>query len=568
MKNLILFLFAILCFFNSNSQTPAFPSAEGFGKWATGGRGGKVVEVTTVEDDGVGNLVGSFRWALKQYPGQPITIVFRVSGIIDLKGIELRSKRNNITIAGQTAPGDGICFKGESINFGGSYNLIIRNLRFRTGAYTPTGVAINAASFILENGGNFIIDHCSMSWSSEELCDIADDINLTTQWCIFAEGLYNSVNGKGARGYGPVIAGQNATYHHNLLASNVSRSPRFGVTTDVTRFVLIDYVNNVNYNFGKSTACYGGENEKGKFGTEKINFVNNYYKQGPAYPNNRTAKFVAPSYEVGLQDTFYTKWHLSGNFIEGETNKNLNSNNYIGVDISEYKANLPACTIENLMSNQHAITYPANTETAFDAFKSVLAKSGAFPRDTVDKRIVKEAETGLSTAVSSFNAYNVSGIIDKPEDVGGWPAYNTYNIINDNDHDGMDDAWETSNNLNPMDSEDRNKVTLSGYTALEVYLNSLMGENIELKFNTAVDNLNIKPKMELVQTHNIISINSVSEIKELKIFDVDGREMNLCKNIQQNIIDIASLKSGVYFISAISKDEEKASFKFIRKQFN
>ncbi|GAB3010906.1 hypothetical protein GCM10027051_11250 [Niabella terrae] len=175
----------------------------------------------------------------------------------------MRSKRNNITIAGQTAPGDGICIKGESFNLGGSFNVIVRNLRFRTGAYTPGGAEVNAASVILENGGNFIFDHCSMSWSSEELCDFTDDHDLTVQYCIFSEGLYQSVNGKGARGYGPVIGGEGASYHHNLIAHTVSRSPRFGVTTKVDSAVLIDYVNNVNYNFGKSNSCYGGENELG-----------------------------------------------------------------------------------------------------------------------------------------------------------------------------------------------------------------------------------------------------------------------------------------------------------------
>lgn len=221
-----------------------------------------------------------------------------------LKGVEFRSKRNNVTYAGQTAPGDGICIKGESFNLGGSFNVIVRNLRFRTGAFTPAGTEVNAACFILENGGNFIIDHCSFSWSSEELCNLTDDINWTAQYCIFSEGLYSSINGKGARGYGPVIIGQGASFHHNLLASNVSRSPRFGVSTDVTRHILTEYVNNVNYNYGKSNSCYGGENEKGKFGSVKINFVNNYYKQGLAYPNTSTSKFIRASYEVGIQDTF------------------------------------------------------------------------------------------------------------------------------------------------------------------------------------------------------------------------------------------------------------------------
>lgn len=162
MKN-IKFLFYLQILFltasSINAQTPAFPTAEGHGKWATGGRGGKVVEVTTLEDDGVGNLAGSFRWAFKQFSGQPITIVFKVSGTIDLKGVAIRSKRNNITIAGQTAPGDGICIKGANVNLGGSYNIIVRHIRFRVGS-NADGTYIPGAPFNLENGGNFILDHC------------------------------------------------------------------------------------------------------------------------------------------------------------------------------------------------------------------------------------------------------------------------------------------------------------------------------------------------------------------------------------------------------------------------
>jgi len=480
MRALFLATFSFLLFgARSYAQTPAFPTAEGYGKWASGGRGGKVVEVTTVEDDGVGNIAGSLRWALKQHSGQPLTVVFRVSGIIDLKGVAIRSNRSNMTIAGQTAPGDGICIKGGAFNLGGSFNVMIRHLRFRTGAYTPDGKEINAACVIHENGGNFIYDHCSFSWSSEELCDLADGPNWTAQWCIFSEGLYASVNGKGARGYGPVIIGAGASFHHNLLAHNVSRAPRFGVSTSVIPHILFDFVNNVNYNFAKSNACYGGENEMGTKGSVRINFVNNYYKHGPAYPGDRTAIFVRPSYEVGIQGTAYSKWYLGGNYIDGSANQKLNDDNYLGVDLSEYQSNVPT-SMNDVKSERHAIAYPVNTETAHDAFNSVMKKAGAFPLDTVDRRIIYEATTGTASKHGSFNNYAMSGIIDKPEEAGGWPEYKTYNTITDIDHDGMDDAWETAHGLNPANAEDRNILNRSGYTNLEIYLNSLVGEEIAM----------------------------------------------------------------------------------------
>ena len=168
-------------------KAPAFPTAEGFGKWATGGRGGKVVTVTNLEDDAAGSIEGSFRWALKQYPGEPLTVVFNVSGIIDFKGHDLRSNRSNVTIAGQTAPGDGICFKGGCLNFGGSRNLIIRHIRSRLGLLNETDF-IEGASINIENGGNFIIDHCSFSWSAEEVVNVYDNDNTTIQWCVISEG--------------------------------------------------------------------------------------------------------------------------------------------------------------------------------------------------------------------------------------------------------------------------------------------------------------------------------------------------------------------------------------------
>jgi pectate lyase len=490
MKKIFLSLSLLFSTFVLFAQTPAFPTAEGYGMWATGGRGGQVVEVTTLEDNPSNPVVGSLRWAMKQHSGQPITIVFRVSGIIDLKGNDLRMKRNNVTIAGQTAPGDGICIKGGCVNLGGSRNLIIRHIRSRVGVLNDTvynpEVAPTSADFIpgaslnIENGGNFIVDHCSFAWSAEENVGFYDNDNTTVQWCIFAEGLYDAGHGKGARSYGAVLGGKTASYHHNLLAHNYNRSPRFGATTKNDVVMLLDFVNNVNYNFGKKNACYGGDNRQGSAGLFQLNFVNNYYKQGPAYPNNRTAVFIGASYSTETGRS-YGKWHLSGNYIEGSTNAALNADNYRGLDISAYTEAVPSITMATMKSDHIPVPYPIETESAQEAYSSVLRGVGAFPRDTVDRRIIHEVTTCTASAHGTFNNHRVCGIINKPSDAGGYPVYNTYNQVQDEDHDGMADDWELANGLDPSNPDDRNLILKSGYTALDAYLCSLVGEDIPVE---------------------------------------------------------------------------------------
>lgn len=467
--------------FSQDHATPAFPTAEGYGKWASGGRGGKVVEVTTVEDDGIGDIPGSLRWALKQHPSDPVTIVFRTSGIIDLKGIALRCKRNNYTIAGQTAPGDGICIKGGTLNLGGSQNVIVRHIRVRVGKKSD-GTFISGPSIGFENGGNFIIDHCSFSWSAEENCDFYDNLNQTVQWCMFTEGLYGAGHAKGSRSYGSVFGGRNSSIHHNLIAHNVSRSPRFGTSTKNDVHMFVDFVNNLNYNWGRDNACYGGENKLGANGSVNINFINNYYKPGPAYPGTNRSNFTRASYANGMTGTNYSKYFLNGNLIEGSANKILNTDNYAGLDIRDYQAVIKTVTVNDLKRDKMPSLYPVSTETAKDAYKSVLEKAGAFPRDRGDERIVKEVKSGKAKSTSSFKAQSITGILDKPEDCGGYQTYKTYNTIKDNDHDGIDDTWETRNGLDPQNVEDGNLKTHEGYTALEVYINEFVGEYIPHKF--------------------------------------------------------------------------------------
>lgn len=498
LSTLLILLFSVLM---SKAQTLAFPTAEGYGKYASGGRGGAVVEVTNLQDDPNNPIVGSLRWALQQHKGEPLTVVFRVSGTIDLNGHDLRSKRNNVTIAGQTAPGDGICIKGGTFNLGGSRNLIIRHIRSRVGVlndntFRPGEVDesnfIPGAAINIENGGNWIIDHCSFGWSAEENVNWYDNDHTTVQWCIFSEGLYNVGHSKGSRSYGAVLGGKTATYHHNLLAHNYNRSPRFGATTKNDKVMLVDFVNNVNYNYGKKNSCYGGDNRQGDEGLFQLNFVNNYYKQGPAYTGDKHSVFVSASYcnpSQGSQGKSYGKWHLSGNYMEGSyaQSHGFNEDNYKAFDIDAYQENVAGLKLEDMKSAHLPVDHPVDTESAHDAYNSVLANAGAFPRDAVDTRVLNEVKTGTATGYGSFNNHRVCGIIDKPSDVGGYPELKTYNEVTDNDHDGMDDAWETANGFNPANAADRNTVVGGGYTALEAYLCSLVGEHISLQKDSPFD---------------------------------------------------------------------------------
>lgn len=478
-------------------QTLAFPTAEGFGKYASGGRGGEVVEVTNLLDNPDSPIEGSFRWALKQHPGKPITVVFRVSGIIDLNGHDLRSKRNDVTIAGQTAPGDGICLKGGCFNLGGSRNIIIRHMRFRQGILGPDDTyqpgVVDDANFIKyqalgwENGGLGIIDHCSFSWSAEEVVNMYDSDHTTLQWCIISEALYNAGHGKGNRSFGAVWGGKSASYHHNLLAHNKSRSPRLGSTTKNDLHTFLDIVNNVNYNWGNENACYGGDNRYGNRGLFELNFENNYYKPGPARPGTKRSYFVNASFckksnqYVGQEDS-YGHWHLDGNYMDGDyASKNgFNTDNYKAFCISEYTSQVSGLKQSDLISDHIDVgEFGINKQSAQDAYTSVLAGSGAFPRDSHDTRITNEVSTGTAQWYGTLGQSGL-GIIDKPSDSGGYPTYNTYDEITDADHDGMDDAWETANGFDPTNPEDRNTQLKGGYTALEAYLCSLVGEVIEI----------------------------------------------------------------------------------------
>jgi hypothetical protein len=445
------------------AQQIAFPGAEGFGKYASGGRGGKVVEVSNLNDDGE----GSFRYALAQHPNDPITVVFRTSGLIDLK-TPLVIKRSNVTIAGQTAPGDGICLKGHSFILSGAGkggnkgNIIIRYIRSRPGGTLKSGLY----GFDMENCHDVIVDHCSFSWANEECAAMYDIKNTTVQYSIISEGLYEAGHQKGHRSYGGVWGGQYASYHHNLIAHQNSRAVRFNGSRAHDTMAIIDYRNNIIYNWGSPNAPYGGD-MKIKGGVSQVNMVNNYYIPGPA--TSKTLKFMQALY-AGEASTGTGEWYLTGNIMEGD--EALTKDNVKGLDL----ANIPESDRSKAVSKSpFTITASLPGQSAKDAYKDVLANAGAtFPkRDAVDARVVNETRTKTATGIGAFGK---PGIIDSPTAVGGWPVYNAVAAPVDTDHDGMPDDWEKKNKLDPKNAEDRNVVGSDGYTMLEKYLNSLVAK--------------------------------------------------------------------------------------------
>lgn len=428
---------------------PAFPGAEGYGAMATGGRGGVVLEVTNLDDDGPGSL----RAAVEA--SGPRTVVFRVSGTIQLKS-RLSIKKDHLTIAGQTAPGDGICIRDYETTVNAN-NVIIRHLRFRLGdAGGRQHDAING-----REKNNIIIDHCSMSWSVDECASFYDNENFTMQWCLISESLYNSIHEKGYHGYGGIWGGKGASFHHNLLAHHSSRNPRFNGSRyhGDPEAEIVDFRNNVIYNWGFNSA-YGGEEGN-------HNMVANYFKAGPATSSGeKQYRIIEPSTPYGF-------WHVAENLTEGFP--------LATEDNWTYGVQGPSASEKDAIQADQPFEAPQLSETdTSKVFDLVLASAGATlpKRDTVDERIVMETRTGTATFGATYGDGG-KGIIDSQEEVGSWPELLTFDVPVDSDHDGMPDPWETNQGLNINDPEDRNLLADGEvYTNLERYLNELAGDTV------------------------------------------------------------------------------------------
>lgn len=437
MKKYFLATSALFLFlFISYSQQLAFPTAEGYGKYTTGGRGGVVYEVTNLNESGEGSL----RAAIEAEG--PRTVVFRVSGTITGN---YSIKNGNITIAGQTAPGDGICIKGNLST--SADDIIIRYIRVR---WDPSMGEQDGIGGRYQK--NIIFDHVSASWSTDETLTLYHNEYTTVQWCVISQACPKGTTDE--HRFGGIWGNNYGTWHHNLIAHNASRNPRWASGCGFN-----DYRNNVIYNW-EYASSYGGEaHQKGdrrkppiKHST--INMVANYYKPGPATESKVRERIVGPSSRDGDADA--GKWWVSDNFMDGSPS--VTADNWKGVTQTSAAYTLkepwPAMTIAQ--------------QTAEEAYKDVLKEAGcSFPtRDRVDADIIEDVQKGTAK-------YGKKGIIDKPSDVGGWPELKSKPAPTDTDHDGMPDKWEKKNGLDPENADDRNKVASDGYTMLEKYLNSI-----------------------------------------------------------------------------------------------
>ena len=443
---------------------------EGGGMNTTGGKGGKVYVVTTLSDelDEEGYIdSGSLRYAVEEAGAR--TIIFQVAGVIHLVK-PLVIENGNLTIAGQTAPGDGICIADYPIQIKKADNVIIRFLRIRLGDESNTeydAVSVNDSKGV-------VLDHLSCSWSVDECVSCYGNTDFTMQYCFITESLKNSVHGKGSHGYGGIWGGKNASFHHNLLAHHDSRNPRFDHDyVDSKCAGPIDFVNNVVYNWGGNSA-YGGEGASKGAGGRHINFVNNYYKPGPATKSGVKNRLLNPTTKCGNCSKTPGgtvepgKFYVTDNVMFGSSD--VTADNWKGVFPDE-SAKLSQCKTESRWTD--GLIMLANEQTAEQAYETVLTKAGcSLVRDAIDSRIANEVRNGTSTCKGSNGS--TGGLIDTQSDAGGWPEYGGTKSP-DSDGDGIPDSWEEEHGLNPKRySDGRTSTLVNGYSNLEVYINAIV----------------------------------------------------------------------------------------------
>ena len=436
----------------------AFPSVEGYGRFAQGVRGGRVIKVSNLNDSGAGSLR-----AAVEAEG-PRTVVFDVSGLITLESRLIIRKTNSwLTIAGQTAPGKGICIRDYNFGMLGASNVVLRYLRVRPG--NTSGQTLDGMG--MASSDDCIIDHCSISWTLDESFSSRGGKNITLQRTLISEALNAAGHKKyppgTQHGYAASIGGDIGSFHHNLLAHCAGRnwSLAGGLSKPKNEYAgRLDLRNNVVYNW-KSRATDGGAHE--------VNFVNNYYKPGPA-----TTFFFALNAQYGGFPGSQ-RYYFAGNVMEGRfglTNQDAGRK-----ATTERGGTLP--TDYSPWSDTPFFESHINTHSAHESYTNVLANVGCnFPTlDEHDKRIIAEVRTGTYKFKGSVTG--LPGLPDSQEDVGGWEHYPEVHRPADwdTDHDGMPDAWEKSHRLNPSDPSDAvGDLNGDGYTNLEKYLNSLVGE--------------------------------------------------------------------------------------------
>ena len=513
MKKLLMTITAAVLSIAAFAQAPAFPGAEGHGRYVTGGRGGKIVHVTNLNDSGTGSLRAAVNGSDKKI------VVFDVGGVIALKS-DLKIGANT-TIAGQTAPAPGITVRYYTIRPDAS-NIIVRFIRFRRGQEKDVNDGADAIWTRHQTGQ--IYDHCSFSWSIDEVASFYDNNNFTMQWCTLAESLNNAGHGKGAHGYGGIWGGKLASFHHNLIAHVNNRSPRFnGARYDWTGYTSnklysqykwanavqsenVDFRNCVIYNCGNG--CYGGP------GGGRINIVNNYYKTGPAASTDRVTNISIGNSTSSSDNSKYwnmtSLYYIKGNQVNSNANRDwtginydsgvftingekytLDTNHYYGDDVT-YTKNSAGQDCVRIRLENPTEAGEVTTHSALKAYEKVLSFAGAsLNRDDVDTRYAKETREG--TATYSGSVTKKKGRIDLVSDVQGYTEANfgtgSRPAGYDTDNDGIPDEWEKANGLNPNNASDALLFTLdkkNWYSNIEVYLNSLV-QDIMLQGNADAD---------------------------------------------------------------------------------
>ena len=538
-------------------EAPAFPGAEGHGRYVTGGRGGKVIHVTNLNDSGTGSL----RWALSQSGTK--TIVFDVSGYIDLKS--QLNVSSNTTIAGQTAPGDGITLRYYTLYFGKCDNVIVRFIRCRRSQVKDVNDGADATWG--RQRKNIIIDHCSFSWSIDEVASFYDNRNFTMQWCNITEGL-NAGHTKGDHSYGGIWGGKNASFHHNFISHVNNRAPRFngarynwnGYDTNLYENSIqaerVDFRNCVMYNWGSGNGCYGGP------GGGYINMVNNYYKAGPGTSNKTRVTQVSVSDATNGGDNpfpgYASRYYINGNYVTAASSPEnydwngvkfdsglytingekyiADPNHYYGEN-QTYVKNTSGVDCIRLKLDEPIDAGEVTTHKAQTAFEKVLKYCGAsFVRDACDVRYAEEAENGTTTFKGAF--VKRAGILDVINDPEGTedPSTASYPTLReeqrsadfDTDGDGIPDEWEIANGLNPSDDSDGNAYTIDTkgyYTNLEVYLNSIV-EDIMKGGNADAEDAVEEYYPTYISTSGIKGISYGSEAIKTTYTTISGQNIN------------------------------------------
>ena len=565
-------------------DAPAFPGAEGHGRYVTGGRGGKVIHVTNLNDSGTGSL----RWALSQSGTK--TIVFDVSGYIDLKS--QLNVSSNTTIAGQTAPGDGITLRYYTLYFGKSDNVIVRFIRCRRSQVKDVNDGADATWG--RNRKNIILDHCSFSWSIDEVASFYDNRNFTMQWCNVTEGL-NAGHNKGDHSYGGIWGGKDASFHHNFIAHVQNRAPRFNGARynwngyDKTLYEnsiqaeRVDFRNCVMYNWGDRNGCYGGP------GGGYINMVNNYYKAGPGTSNkDRVTQVSVSNASNGGNNPFpgyASRYYINGNYVTAASSPEnydwqgviydsglytINGENYIADPNhyygknQTYEKNTNGVDCIRLKLDEPIDAGEVTTHNAQTAYEKVLKYCGAsYVRDACDLRYAEEAENGTTTFKGAI--VKRAGILDVINDPEGTedPTTASYPTLReeqrpadfDTDGDGIPDEWETANGLNPSDDIDGNAYTIDTkgyYTNLEVYLNSIV-EDIMKGGNADAENAVDEYYPKYNSASGIKGINSSVALTKTTYTTLSGK-----------IISEADAVNGVFIMVEHFADGSKRTRKLVR----